>query len=394
VFSYTTIVYLIEVRKVLKRLKNDDTLTKLGDIYHYLLVLKHCCELKEGETIFVEQFGDITKISPDDSYQMEVKHHVEENKIRDRDSEFWNTLKNWLENELTVRQFKYLILLTTSYIDSSSIFSDWNLSNGDERLKRIKDMGQERKKKEATFRGLYNRIFDNFSDDVIKSILEKVVLRSSENNVTLIKEEIKKHPHFQNVSSASFEPYINDLLGFIVNKPIHPPFRWEIKYIDFKNYSTELRDRYSLKGRVIPPKYDGKIIDNYDSYSDRKFVHEIRKINYETEVEEAINNVWRKNNTVIEYFEDNYVFFEDLETYKNGLREKMNYKKKNLDLDFSDQDKKKRIKESKKFFNGAMSMELERFGMINSNVRFFQNGVIHEIVDDEDLYWYIESDEE
>ncbi|WP_066313763.1 ABC-three component system protein [Bacillus sp. FJAT-29814] len=377
----------------MKRLKNDDTLTKLGDIYHYLLVLKHCCSLRENEVIFVEQFGDISKISSDDSFQMEVKHHVDEHNMVDRDSEFWNTLKNWLINKEEMKRFKSYILLTTSIIDEESAFYDWESKSADERLSKLKEVGMERRKKEKTFRELYDKIFNTFTEEEIKLIISRVALHTGENNITLIRKEIQQHPHFQNVSEDDFDSYVNELLGYVINKPTTPPFAWHINFSEFKSLTIELRDRFANNGRIIPSKYGGKELSNVEKYLDHKFVQEIIRIKYDNQVKEAINDVWRKNSTVIEYFNDNLIFFDDVKSYKNGLSKKLNHIKENYVLDLSEKEENHRIKGAKKFFNKAMTMELENFGMIKSNTRFFQNGVIHEIVDDGNVYWYIEEDE-
>ncbi len=378
----------------MKRLKNDDTLTKLGDIYHYLLVLKYCCSLKEDEIIYVEQFGDISKVATNDSFQMEVKHHIDEHKMVDRDSEFWNTLKNWLENKETMEKFNSYILLTTSSFDETSAFYNWESQNTDERLENLKEIGRERKKKEKTFRELYEKIFNVFSEEEIKSIIGKVIVNAGEKNITFLKKELQQHPHFQNVNEADFNPYINELLGYIINKPSTPPFSWRIEFNEFKRLTIELRDRFANSSRTIPSTYDGKEVSNVDVFLDKKFVQEIKRIKYDEEIKEAINNVWRKNSTVIDYFEGNYIFFNDLKTYKNGLNKKINYVKKNFEIDYSDEVEKKRIRGSQKLFNEVMAMDLENFGIIKSNTRFFQNGVIHEIVDDGDIYWYIEEEDD
>ncbi len=45
------------------RAVNDATLTKAGDIYQYLIALRDCFELNDGETLQMEINGDVTNIS-------------------------------------------------------------------------------------------------------------------------------------------------------------------------------------------------------------------------------------------------------------------------------------------------------------------------------------------
>lgn len=376
------------------RLKHDDTLTKLGDIYHYLLVLKYCFELKLDEKIHVEQYGDISKESPNDSFQMEVKHHINQSNLTDRDSEFWNTLKNWLENKNHMNKFKELILLTTSQLNQASSFYDWEVKSANERLNILKEVSQEKKKREESFRGTYNKIFNNFNEEDIKSIVSKITIISGSQNVSLLKNELKVHPHFLNVDELSFDSYLDSLLGHIIRCPASPPYDWEISYTDFKKVTVDLRDRFSTNNRIIPNNYETKNITNVDKYMNRKFVKEIKRIKYDEMISDAINDVWRTNNTVIDYFDGNYIFFDDLKAYKKGLGRKLKIIKKDFELDYSDAEEKVRLKQSKKYFNKSMSGELEGFGMIRTNSRFFQNGIIHEIVDKGLIHWYIEGEEE
>ncbi|WP_217579050.1 hypothetical protein, partial [Mesorhizobium sp. GbtcB19] len=85
---------------------------KLGDIFHYLIVLEHCLDLKENEIIVVERYGDLSIESTELSKNMEVKNHIKQKNFLDRDVEFWKTLKNWMENYRGVKRFDKLILLT------------------------------------------------------------------------------------------------------------------------------------------------------------------------------------------------------------------------------------------------------------------------------------------
>lgn len=58
------------------RAVNDATLNKAGDIYQYLVALKDCFELNDGDILQIEQKGDISVITQNGGlFQKEVKHH-------------------------------------------------------------------------------------------------------------------------------------------------------------------------------------------------------------------------------------------------------------------------------------------------------------------------------
>lgn len=67
-----------EVKRV-DRAVNDATLNQAGNVYQYLVALKDCYELMEGDTLQIEVNGDVSVINKNKGrYQKEVKHHFGE----------------------------------------------------------------------------------------------------------------------------------------------------------------------------------------------------------------------------------------------------------------------------------------------------------------------------
>ena len=84
-----------EVKRV-DRAVNDATLNQAGNVYQYLVALKDCYELEDGELLQIEINGDVSIISNEQGrFQKEVKHHFGNKSLSDRDEEFWKTLANW-----------------------------------------------------------------------------------------------------------------------------------------------------------------------------------------------------------------------------------------------------------------------------------------------------------
>lgn len=55
-----------EIRReilIVKKAVNDATLQKAGDIYQYLIALKDCFELADGDTLQIETNGDVSIIN-------------------------------------------------------------------------------------------------------------------------------------------------------------------------------------------------------------------------------------------------------------------------------------------------------------------------------------------
>lgn len=150
---------------------NDATLNKAGDIYQYLIALKDCFELNDGDTLQIETNGDVSIINDiGGRFQREVKHHFGNKSLSDRDIDFWKTLANWYIDYERVKNFSNYILSTTATIQNNSPFYGWNSMQNTEKLKRLKDIGAVSKEKEETFRNQYNRIFAAVA--VAKTVLD------------------------------------------------------------------------------------------------------------------------------------------------------------------------------------------------------------------------------
>ena len=88
------------------RAVNDATLQKAGDIYQYLIALRDCFELNDGDTLQIETNGDVSIINDvGGRFQREVKHHFGNTSISDRDIDFWKTLANWYVDYERVKNF-------------------------------------------------------------------------------------------------------------------------------------------------------------------------------------------------------------------------------------------------------------------------------------------------
>ena len=177
------------------RAVNDATLQKAGDIYQYLIALRDCFELNDGDTLQIETNGDVSIINDvGGRFQREVKHHFGNTSISDRDIDFWKTLANWYVDYERVKNFSNYILSTTATIKSDSPFHSWNNIKKTEKLKRLKDIGATTKKTEETFRNQYNRIFgDSYDESRLLEILDKFTIEAAKTSIDGISNEFSKY---------------------------------------------------------------------------------------------------------------------------------------------------------------------------------------------------------
>lgn len=160
-----------------ERAVNDATLQKAGDIYQYLIALKDCFELTDGDSLQIETYGDVSIINKNGGrFQKEVKHHFGKSSLSDRDIDFWKTLANWYVDYERVKIFENYILSTTATISENSIFFDWNKKSKDAKLECIKGIGTVSNNKEKKFRAQYKRIFnESYNESYLLDILDKLV---------------------------------------------------------------------------------------------------------------------------------------------------------------------------------------------------------------------------
>lgn len=371
---------------------NDATLNKAGDIYQYLIALKDCFELNDGDALQIEINGDVSIINNTGGlFQKEVKHHFGDTFLSDRDVDFWKTLANWYVDYERVKIFSQYILSTTAKISNASHFYGWESIDKHEKLKRLKDIGTISKKKEETFRNQYNRIFDiHYDEDRLLEILDKFIIESAKASLVGISNEFTKY--VGHIPNENRDGYIGALLGEIMIKVKDPPHKWEVNRAEFEQILQAQTTAYGTKGVMpLPNEYAKADVpkEKITTLEQKKFVTSIREIQYDKMIPSAMSDYWKVDLTVAKYFRDNHMYLESLETYMDNLSEKMKYTKEDSELNAEGATEEEQIKISKHLYNSVMRWDVNDFGSIIRNQGFFQRGVIHNIVDETDFRWKV-----
>lgn len=379
------------------RAVNDATKNKIGDIYQYLVALRDCFDLEEGETLQIETNGDVSIINDGGGrFQREVKHHFGKKCISDRDIDFWKTLANWYADYERVKGFSDYILSTTATIKEDSPFYGWNDKEKAEKLKCLKDIGAVSKKREDKFRIQYNRIFnDSYNENRLLEILDKFTIEDVKPSIEGISKEFAKHIGY--IPTENRDRYINALLGQIVGKVKEPPHSWEVTKTEFDEIQQTESALYVVKGKTpLPDEYAKADVpeNTIAMLNQKKFVESIREIKHEKMITSAIKDYWKTDLTVAKYFKDNHMYLKSLESYIDDLSEKMRYRKEDGNLDAEGATEEEQIKISKKLYNEVMGWNAEDFGSIIRNQGYFQRGVIHNIVDTSDFRWKVGEERE
>lgn len=371
---------------------NDATLNKAGDIYQYLIALKDCFELNDGDTLQIETNGDVSIINNTGGlFQKEVKHHFGDTSLSDRDVDFWKTLANWYADYERVKDFSQYILSTTAQILIDSPFYGWNNMDKNEKLKQLKGIGKVSKAREETFRSQYNRIFnDSYNENRLLEILGKFTIEAAKTSLVGISNEFSKY--VGHIPSENRDGYIGALLGEILIKVKDPPHKWAVNRTEFEQILQAQTAAYGTQGvSPLPSEYEKVDVpkEKITELAQKKFVFSIREIQYEKMIPSAMADYWKADLTVAKYFRDNLMYLESLDSYVSDLTTKMYYTKEDSELTAEGATAEEQIRISKQLYNGVMRWDANDFGSIIRNQGFFQRGVIHNIVDETDFKWKV-----
>lgn len=371
---------------------NDATLNKAGDIYQYLIALKDCFELNDGDTLQIETNGDVSIINNTGGlFQKEVKHHFGDTSLSDRDVDFWKTLANWYVDYERVKNFSHYILSTTAKISNSSPFYGWNSIDKYEKLKRLKDIGAVSKEREETFRNQYNKIFsESYDKNRLLSILDKFMIDAAKTSIDGISNEFSKY--IRTIPIENRDGYIGALLGRILNMISKPPHKWEITKKEFDEICQVEAAAYGMKGSIpLPQEYAKAVVPKEETkkLEQKKFVEAIREIEYSSEIAEAISDYWKTDMTVAKYFRNNLMYLESIEPYREELDKKLHRQKNVSEREVKGQSLVNKINAAQSLYDNVMMWDANDFGSIIRNQGFFQRGVIHNIVDETDFKWKV-----
>lgn len=375
---------------ILDNALNDATLQQMGDIYQYLIALKDCFQLRPGETLQIELSGDVSIVNQEGGrFQKEVKHHLGKKNLSDRDVDFWKTLANWYVEYERIKSFSCLILSTTAGVSDKSSFVGWNELKKEDKLGILKTIGKEKRKKEKTFRTEYERIFNKtYEEEKLLDILDKVTIFLSQTSIVEISKLFTNE--VRHIPVMHKDHYIGDLLGQIVLKVKEPPHRWEVTSEEFDQMVRFQTAKYVDDGkRPLPLEYAQSELptEKASQLLQKKFVREIREIDFEDEIPDAMSDYWKTDMTVLHYFQNEPAYLDSIDLYKTDLTRNMKYSKKAKGI--KAKTKEEKMEQSQLLYIETMKWPARDFGSIIGNQDFFQRGVIHNIVNETDFKWKI-----
>lgn len=382
----------------MSRKRNDATLSKLGDIYQYFIALLDCFKMKAGDKIEIERQGDVTLIASDkENFQKEVKHHTGTSSLSDRDVDLWNTLKNWVIDYSDSMKFNQLILFTTSNISATSVFYNWNSKKKADKYAVLNKIGEKIKKGEEKFRPCYNEIFNNsnITKEQLCELLEKFQIEHLQPKIQGISARFS--PYLVTIPEVNRDNYIASLLGTVLQQVVKPPHIWEVPFEVFQEHAQTIAPSYMKEGVVpLPLDFISTEPDSTENEvaKEKTFVKELESIEYKKIIPYAISDYWKATKTIARYFSDNISYTASLSAYEESLTRRMFYAKESVLNGGPFLERNQELSASRKLCSDVLGWEANNFGSIVANQSFFQNGVIHNIVDDEDFVWDVGDNDE
>ncbi|WEV08847.1 hypothetical protein [Clostridium perfringens] len=283
-----------------------------------------------------------------------------------------------------------MVLYTTSSINLTSPFYDWNNKDENEKLSLLLKIGSDQKDDEETFRKFYNKIFDKdfYDEDRLKIILSRFTIEHNQRKISGISNEFDCY--VGHIPEENRDNYIDALLGRILALVKYPPYRWELSRQDFDKILQQESSAYSNSGeKPLPDIFSDEEVsdDEKEALINKNFVEEIKRIQYEDVIQDAISDYWKTNMTIIKYFKEDFLYNRSLPKYKNTLLKNLKYRKRDSVILSKNKSRDEQIDNSQLLYNDVMRWEAKDFGSIIKNQDYFQRGVIHTIVDDKEFSW-------
>lgn len=268
----------------MRKLSFDSTPTLKGIVFQFLVALDRCFEMQEGESVFIETFGDVSVLGGDNPTQIESKCYKTD--LTDLDENVWNTIHNWMRDDFPIEKFSSLFLLTTQKAGKKSEWGSWNKKGLEDKLKtlnRIKEYFDKKKKKSEKLKSMMDAIFDASKSKRLAEIAKKLFIDCLDTNDEQYYKSLLNRD--KSIPKIQRNKYINSLLGWI----IRPQKKWTISNEDFEKEAQEIAEKLRKNTVVFPDKLQLTNIKN-EEYEENSFVRKIKDIEYDEVIPEAVDD--------------------------------------------------------------------------------------------------------
>lgn len=377
-----------------RKVRQDATASTRGTIYHLCVAVQKCYELQDGQKLLIEELGDITIFG---NQQVEVKQYADN--LTDGHHNFWNTLKNWMDEQFDHTPYAHLILHTTQQFGSKATIAAWNDIGADEKLDLLiainKSFETEFDVKRAADPKLeagavlkHQRfVLEPQRRAKLRSLLGRVWIEANALELPELYEELKQKWIRGNILKGKKNDYLNSLIGFVCRSDKKAGEHWEITYTEFEAKLGELYATFNYETRRFPRKqFTARSMDTNDADRNDLFVKKIQDIDYPEVILSAIHDYEATMITIDHEFRNYAVDPDTVEDYsiEVGNRFSGDYRsacRKCLD----------ELADSKDLYDRTTCSPATSLPGFGDTPDGFRNGLLHQRMNnpDADLMWKI-----
>lgn len=359
-----------------------------GTIYQLYLAVLKCFELVEGKSVYIERYGDVT-ISGD--VQIEVKHYA--GPLTDSHINFWKTLGNWMRPEFDETKYGSLVLFTTQPMGVNSKLADWNDVDVERRLAILIEIRADSKQRyedrvaahgnnkpalsEPESLQIQNRVLDPGNRAKLREVIGRMCISAFGPNMQDLYERVKQQ-YCKGILVGKRDDMLIGLLGYVICPPVVGQQGWEITFDQFAAKCAQLNSQYCKDTLHFPTKHRLAVNSPAPAVPAKRFVQNIRDIDYEDVVVKAVKDYLYASKTVAEDLANyerpagNYEVFSD--EVLNQFGPKQAIAKRDLGA---------KPEGAKTFYDEMMLLPVPAFPGFATPNASFRNGVLHMHQDDE-----------
>lgn len=365
----------------MKKLSFDSTPTLKGFVFQFLVALDRCFEMQEGESVYIETFGDVSVLGGDNPTQIESKCYKTD--LTDLDENVWNTIHNWMRDDFPIEKFSSLFLLTTQKAGKKSEWGGWNQKGLEDKLKtlnRIKERFDKKKRKSKKLTSMMDAIFDASKSKRLAEIAKKLFIDClDKNDEQFYKSLLNRDKSIPNIQK---EKYINFLLGWIIK----PQKSWIISNEAFEKEAQEIAAKLRENTAVFPDKLQLANI-KHEEYEENAFVRKIKNIEYDEVIPEAVDDYVHTALLIEQELRESFAIKTQFEEYEKSVekRYRTEYRKASRINEI-----KGLLKSSQDLYDNVTLANDGTFHTYNSVPSYFHNGVMQILADErDDIVWLL-----
>lgn len=326
-----------DVNTWITQLRSDASPQIKGFLYQFIIALEYCFHLSEGQSLYVERYGDVA-IKSDGSIDESVENVSVEVKLYSdsldvNHNNLLNTLFNWIQEDFHFEVYSRLVIYTTQPLAKDSPLERWDEMDSKQRLEIIStayrnylDVNDDKihnsdPSKHRTIKvnaQKMSRLLE--SEESLENLLSRVEIRTSQGDFNKAYKSLFRYA--MGVDEKYREVFVHSLIGFLISIPA-VKYTWYVDYEAFNRKVKELTAEMTTTTMTFPTPANLDVAE--EEYEDALFVHKLKEIDYKrTSITKEIRNYARTTLLLTKEFE-RISAVENLANYQEKLLEKYGY---------------------------------------------------------------------